>query len=309
MEWIAFHILVISSYAMLGYSLSLSGDVDRRGAIVYFITYLGANLFNHLAFFGKITEYPKEDIALILPRNPVLKWMVLIIFLIPITFPSWIIPQIIAVGTSIIEHTCILLVVFLRTALLISFIGWFVISETTTQLVVWIIAWFLYATLALYRHQAVRKLWHFMLFLPPMLILKFWQAFTSFLAKICWCRSNRVRQANSNNRPIRNIFNIFQEGQQISRVERRNVYDQRNKAIVWIWENWKTKFYPTDGYVGEEAWTIWLDLFKEGEEVVQLKWSKEHMFHAGWIKSWGERKDTCPNWRKNFVSMYYEERR
>jgi hypothetical protein len=307
MEWIAFHLLVISSYVMLGFSLSLSDQLDRRGAMVYFILYLGTNLFNHFAFFGKITEYPKEDIALLLPKNPVLKWMVLIILLVPITFPSWIIPQIVAVGTAIIEHTCILLIVFLRVALLISFIGWFIVSETPTQLTVWIIAWVLYTTLAFYRNQGIRKLWHFMLFLPPMLLWRLASTLSSFFARICCCRSNRVRGAN--NRPIRNIFNIFQEGHQISRVERRNVYDHRNKAIVGILNNWKTKFQPTDGWGGEETWTIWLDLFVEGEDVVQLQWSKEHIFHPGWIKGWGERNTTCPIWRMNFVTMYHWERR
>ena len=47
--------------------------------------------------------------------------------------------------------------------------------------------------------------------------------------------------------------------------------------------------------------------FEDKDEVIQLRWSENHIFHELCIKDWLMLKQDCPLWRKEVFEMGYSE--
>jgi len=102
-NYTAFHVLVLSSYSLLVASMILSKDNVRENSEYYFIFYLVTNMFNHLAYFGKIDTYPEEELRGFFPKNKCLKWIVIILLLIPISFPEVAVIKVISMFIFMLE--------------------------------------------------------------------------------------------------------------------------------------------------------------------------------------------------------------
>ena len=58
-----------------------------------------------------------------------------------------------------------------------------------------------------------------------------------------------------------------------------------------ISQNW-AKAYTNN--MAQQECAICLEDFKKGEEVVELKCDKKHIFHRRCLQKWGENHSTCP---------------
>lgn len=53
--------------------------------------------------------------------------------------------------------------------------------------------------------------------------------------------------------------------------------------------------------------SVWLEEFKDKEQIIELHWGKGHIFHPDCIEDWAKRNKSCPLCRQNFVEIARKE--
>ena len=59
----------------------------------------------------------------------------------------------------------------------------------------------------------------------------------------------------------------------------------------------RTRYTPAN-YNNDEACSVWLDEFKEEDEIITLPCSDRHIFHSKCILEWLPRNNVCPLWKE-----------
>ena len=152
-RYMAAHILIILSYALLIYAMVISSAAATSDVVYYFSIYILSNIFNHLTFFAKIKIYPDDEVNRWVPKNKMCRWVLYFTFLVPVSFPEWEVMKSIAYVFFVFESNCYCMVEITRITLIMSFMVWIFLLETVQDRVMMSIAFLIYTTLALYRHR------------------------------------------------------------------------------------------------------------------------------------------------------------
>ena len=112
-------------------------------------------------------------------------------------------------------------------------------------------------------------------------------------------RNNRIQNLPSLNRTNRQTHYINNSRSKFKRLETFDVLDK-------ILKDWKRSETLNKTTSIKWCW-VWLEQWKPGQDLIELKWGKNHIFHKVWIKRWAQRRKTWPIWRTDFIDLARNE--
>ena len=309
---IAAHVIVISSYWWLIAGIIITAKYSTVSVMFYFSLYLFSNIFNHLAFFSKFEHYPYREIDTVVHKSKILRAILYFSFLIPISFPDYEPIRSMAYTFLKLEWACAWFIDFIRFFILFTFIGWIAMTEGPLDGFILTMTLITFATMSMYRHKCVRRIWAVFGFYLPSLIVMWITAvicpWCGFYNKLKFISESEVEEVQIRRRNV----HPFNENQGRIDLEqrRRNNFEYLNrhrqdmeyrKTVRELMKDWKNKI--------DNFWcSICLEETTEKQECIQLHWNLTHCFHEVCINNWLQHNKTCPNWRSDIIEIYKREK-
>ena len=329
-------LLIISSYVSIIFAMIFLHDV-YPGAIVVLFLYFWINLLYHLAIFETL-EVGYDKVETIFNWRSNASECLLMIFLWPIVYCEADVLRKISKAVWYCMNGLEWLAVIIKVAFMLLLISFVTNVTSDSQVIVLSIFAILHTVMAFYNYKGVQVSWYMIVMLGPILIsftFLVWFIVITLAYKECIKpreehtnvrrieRERRDRRAYRSGRqnsilPLRaqdsevhQRLHLAIEGNRTPQNMSRRRYDgpQRFntiKAIGKILTEWKRGNSIKES-IDKIMCCVWLEYFNPGEEVIELKWGRGHIFHPNCIKDWTKENKTWPVCRANVVEMAKRE--
>lgn len=248
-----------------------------------------------------------------------------IALLLPLTYPEWAPIKGLSRAILMLEVNWRWVIEIGRTVAIVTYMGWTFLADGPIEILVVALAFILFSLLSFYKYRCIRLAWAMFWLLPIISVYMIYYGLMVIYERTNFRHSevnldetqremNNITEDLERNRPKRRRFNRFgfRDLFITSRVQHKpNLYNHYYLSDEEVQAGLQTKWmYRYQGkqkdYV-DTTCCICLEEFFVKQEVIELHWTQEHLFHPKWILEWAKDHQTCPVCRTNFYTTYRKQ--